>query len=198
MTAERGIHDLSLGDVLPVSQIPETGLEVRLEADETARRAVASLLGVPEVAAFEGRCTLRREGDGVIVAGDVAADLVRTCVVSLEPMTEAIRARFRVLYTTAETVAALDAAPAPSDPDAAGGVAGSPGADMDYDLLPGIGLCPGDIMIEQTAREMAAHPRRNDAMPPKALAPARPGGAFAGLADMLAAGGGDPDEEPKQ
>jgi hypothetical protein len=70
-----------------VAQIPETGLHRDIEADDTARAALASIAGLRGIewarASFD--LTLKRD-DSVHVRGRVSARVGQTCVVSLDQL----------------------------------------------------------------------------------------------------------------
>jgi uncharacterized metal-binding protein YceD (DUF177 family) len=72
---------------VPVAQIPDTGLHRDIEADDAARRAMAEVAGLREVAFARGSFDLRhRSGDQVHITGRVKAKIGQTCVVTLEPL----------------------------------------------------------------------------------------------------------------
>jgi hypothetical protein len=72
---------------LSVTDVPEDGLLVELEADEPTRRAVAKAAGVNEIAWLKARFDLARRGrNGLHVVGTVCALVGQLCVVSLEPI----------------------------------------------------------------------------------------------------------------
>src|SRR5215475_5914526 len=70
-----------------VAQIPDTGLHRDIEADDAARRAMAEVAGLREVAYARASFDLRhRSGDQVQVTGRVKAKIGQSCVVTLEPL----------------------------------------------------------------------------------------------------------------
>jgi hypothetical protein len=70
-----------------VSDIPEAGRRFELSADAGTRAAIAEVAGIGAVlslhASFE---VTRHRTDGLHVVGRVVAEIVQTCVVTLEPM----------------------------------------------------------------------------------------------------------------
>ena len=69
-----------------VEAIHRDGLDMRVEADEAERAALAKLNNLPAIGRLVGVFSLRRGGGGTILArGEVQADVTQTCVVSLEP-----------------------------------------------------------------------------------------------------------------
>ena len=73
-----------------VEDIPKTGLHMALEAPEDTRAEVAVLAGVRAVLQLSAEFDLVRKGAGVHVAGRVAARVGQTCVVTLDPVENAI------------------------------------------------------------------------------------------------------------
>jgi uncharacterized metal-binding protein YceD (DUF177 family) len=68
-----------------VGDIPESGLTVKLQADERTRAEVAAAAGVDAVERLEVAADLvLRAGGGVHVVGIVSATVQQTCVVTLE------------------------------------------------------------------------------------------------------------------
>ena len=73
-----------------VEDIPETGLHLAIDAPENTRTEVAALAGVRDVPQLSAEFDLMRKGAGVHVAGRVAARVGQTCVVTLDPIENAI------------------------------------------------------------------------------------------------------------
>jgi len=70
-----------------VDEIPETGRQVTVIADERLRAALAPIIGVDAVLRLEAAFELMRRGrDGVRVIGTVTGRVGQTCVVTLEPI----------------------------------------------------------------------------------------------------------------
>ena len=70
-----------------VAQIPDSGLHRDIEADPSARQAIAEVAGLREVTDARASFDLRhRSGGQVHVAGRVQAKIGQTCVVSLDPI----------------------------------------------------------------------------------------------------------------
>ncbi len=66
-----------------VEAIHRDGLDMRVEADEAERAALAKLNNLPAIGRLVGVFSLRRGGGGTILArGEVQADVTQTCVVS--------------------------------------------------------------------------------------------------------------------
>jgi uncharacterized metal-binding protein YceD (DUF177 family) len=82
-----------------VADVPEEGRRVALHADDKVRAALARLADVLDVPELDATFDLARHGkDGLRVTGQVEAAVRQTCVVSLEPMTSAIREPIDLLF----------------------------------------------------------------------------------------------------
>jgi hypothetical protein len=69
-----------------VDALPKDGFEETIEASPAERAALAKRYGLPEIGRLTASFVLRPAGrGGVRVAGAVHAELIQTCVVSLEP-----------------------------------------------------------------------------------------------------------------
>ena len=82
-----------------VETIPREGLTRRVEADPAERVALAALNNLPALGRLVATFDLRPGAGGIVeVSGEVAADLTRTCVVTLEPfatrLVEPVNLRF--------------------------------------------------------------------------------------------------------
>ena len=72
---------------MAIAEVPETGREFDLAADEQARDALARALGLRALPRLTARFAVNRSGPGGLhVAGEVSATVGQTCVVSLEPL----------------------------------------------------------------------------------------------------------------
>ncbi|HXW19329.1 MAG TPA: DUF177 domain-containing protein [Roseiarcus sp.] len=82
------IASTPLSRPIRVETIPSDGLTVDIQADEVERAALAKFNDLPAVDRLVATFELRpRPGGAVDVSGEVAADVVQTCVVTLEPFT---------------------------------------------------------------------------------------------------------------
>jgi uncharacterized metal-binding protein YceD (DUF177 family) len=72
--------------LLPVDRIPETGLDERIDADDSERVALAQRFELPEIVKFAAdfHITPWRRGR-IHVQGNVTAELVQRCVITLDP-----------------------------------------------------------------------------------------------------------------
>ncbi|HEX5211008.1 MAG TPA: DUF177 domain-containing protein [Pseudolabrys sp.] len=73
-----------------VDDIPETGLHLAIEAPATARAELAQLAGLRDLPRLSAAFDLTRKGAGVHVRGQVSAQVGQTCVVTLEPIENAM------------------------------------------------------------------------------------------------------------
>ncbi|MDB5554915.1 MAG: hypothetical protein JWL86_4899 [Rhizobium sp.] len=74
-----------------VGQISHNALEIRIEADDGERAALARFWDIVSVEALSAELKLRRwKKDGVKVFGIVHAKVTQACVVTLEPVPEVI------------------------------------------------------------------------------------------------------------
>lgn len=74
-----------------VGQISHNALDVRIEADDRERAALAIFWDIPGVEALSAELKLRRwKKDGVKVFGTVHAQVTQACVVTLDPVPEVI------------------------------------------------------------------------------------------------------------
>lgn len=74
-----------------LSAVQSAGLERSIIAEAAERAAIGEAYDIPEVRALAAEFVVAREPKGVIrVRGRVTADIVQSCVVSLEPVEQAI------------------------------------------------------------------------------------------------------------
>jgi uncharacterized metal-binding protein YceD (DUF177 family) len=88
-----------LSRLVPVHDVPASGKRVIVTADPTERAALAKLLKLPEISRLEARFELKPLGDGgVSVTGELEADVVQTCIVSLEDFPAQVREEIEARY----------------------------------------------------------------------------------------------------
>lgn len=84
---------MPLSRILDVGDLKDTPLEVTIEADADERQAVASEAGLQSIDRLAATLVVRRRpGDLIDVTGEVDALVAETCVVSLEPFEQQLRA----------------------------------------------------------------------------------------------------------
>lgn len=105
--------------LLAVEDVPETGLEVSLRADEAECAAIARSDGLVAVANLEADLEVTKQpGTRFNVSGVLRARVVQTCVVSLDPFETEVRADIDVDFApAAAAVKASRAAGADIDVD---------------------------------------------------------------------------------
>src|SRR6185437_6830415 len=85
--------------VANVARMPQKGLPVVIEADEKQREALAEAHGLRAVKSLRAELMVTAwRRNGVRVAGTVVADIVQTCVVSLEPVENHIEEEVQGLF----------------------------------------------------------------------------------------------------
>jgi uncharacterized protein len=145
MTAERFSHRVS------VRQIPETGRHFKLEADAGERQAVAEALGIVEVEELVAELDLRPIGsDSFAVTGTLAATVVQTDVVTLEPVRQHIEEAIDLTLVPAES-----GSPSRRRTDDS-----EPGDELgDRDVYQGGQIDLGPIVFEHLALGLDPYPR---------------------------------------
>jgi hypothetical protein len=82
-----------------VEEIPDGGLHRAIEAPAEARAGLVRLAGLRDLPLLRAEFDLTRRGAGVHVSGRVQAQVGQTCVVSLEPIENAVDETVDVLFT---------------------------------------------------------------------------------------------------
>ena len=83
---------------MAVEEIPDGGLHRAIEAPAEARAVLTRLAGLRDLPALRAEFDLTRRGAGVHVSGRVQAQVGQTCVVSLEPIENAVDETVDVLF----------------------------------------------------------------------------------------------------
>jgi uncharacterized metal-binding protein YceD (DUF177 family) len=92
-----------LSHTIVAADVPAAGRHVRVEADEEERRALAQALAIPAIEALSAEIELRpARGRSVSVRGRLAARVVQTDVVTLDPVTQAVEEEIDVVLVPAE------------------------------------------------------------------------------------------------
>jgi uncharacterized metal-binding protein YceD (DUF177 family) len=134
---------------IDIDDVSADARQWRLATTESDRAAIAKRLKVEAVTSFSGEASLWREGADVILEGKVSAALERVCVVSLAPVTEQVAEHFRLRFMKKLPETFED------EPE-----------DEDFEQLPPDTIDLADILVQQAALAMSAHPRKPDAEPP--------------------------------
>src|SRR5262245_33133149 len=106
MNKDRTAHGGSPADTIPwrsivsVADVPPTGRQVDLEADEATREAIAGVAGVLAVPRLEASFDLALHGsDSLRVTGRIVGTVEQNCVVTLEPLKGEIDEEVDLLFT---------------------------------------------------------------------------------------------------
>ncbi|MFD1330656.1 YceD family protein [Methylopila musalis] len=90
---------------LVVATVPPEGVDVDIVADAVERAALAALNDAPEIERLEARLHARPFGvAGIEVTGRISAEVVRICVVSLEPFPTEVDETISVRFVPAEAL----------------------------------------------------------------------------------------------
>ncbi|MCU0885382.1 MAG: DUF177 domain-containing protein [Beijerinckiaceae bacterium] len=111
-------RDLPFSHVRRIDELSSTGTAVRLSATEAERKAIARLMGILSVEALDADLLAVREGDRVRVTGHITGRARQACVVSLDPVEEAIDAEVEIVFAPKEEAEALMRKAGLPDPDA--------------------------------------------------------------------------------
>lgn len=143
-----------------LESVPDEGLDLALEAEAAERAAVARRLGLEAVSRLELTGCLRRQGGSNLyrLTGMLRAEVVQTCVVSLEPL----EARLEVALDRGFLVAEPEEGAAP---EAEVEIEG----DDPPDAVPGGVADLGEVAVEELALALDPYPRRPGAELPAAL-----------------------------
>lgn len=98
----RNLHSDSVSPVsfsVNVARLPQKGMPVRIEADQTQRDALSSAHGLEAVSRFVADLLVTNwKRHGVRVSGSVRANITQTCVVTLEPLEATIDEKIEALF----------------------------------------------------------------------------------------------------
>lgn len=150
-------------------------VERKLEANESERRALAERFGLLAVESLTGDVRVSRQTDSplVRVEGELAADVRRTCVVTLAPFTAHVAESFVQLFTLDDT------------PEASGEVFVAVEEDDTPEPVEGDSIDLGEVLAEQLALALDPHPRA-------------PGVEFAGASYGGPGGGADDGDDEEE
>ena len=135
-----------------VSKIGDAGLKQTITARPEELQAIARYLELAGVKALKGEIALERwHGKGVQVTGSLVADVVQTCVVTLDPVDAHIEANFERQFLPPQKLKAA----VKDEPD----VFVDPTADDPPEPL-GHEIDLGEILIEELALNLDPYPRK--------------------------------------
>lgn len=134
---------------------PQGGVAIEVQAEAAEREALARRFGVFEVTRLAGHGRLDRSDDGreIRFRGRIEAEVVQTCVLSLEPVPSSIREAVERRYWIGP------GAPPEQDPDVV-----DPDEE-DLEPLPGRAIDLGEVLAEELALALEPYPRAAGAEP---------------------------------
>ncbi|RAI60133.1 YceD family protein [Roseicella frigidaeris] len=150
---------------LALGRVGPEGRAETLEAGPAERAALARRFGIPGIDSLRVRFDLQPEADGAIRAtGELEAEVVQECVVSLEPVPQRVAERFVLRLLPA----GREPGDGPEDLDE---------IETEHDVAD-----LGEVAAEQLALALDPYPRAPDAVLPAEAGSAE--GAFAALAAL--------------
>ena len=82
-----------------VHEIPASGMDLMLVADEAERDEIAEMLAIPAVSSLQADIRLERaEGQAVRLRGTLKGDVVQTCIVTLDPVDQHVEESLDVMF----------------------------------------------------------------------------------------------------
>ena len=140
-----------------VGHVSHNAIEVRIEADERERTALAGLWNILGVKALSAELKVRRwKKDGVKVIGSVHAEVTQACVVTLDPVDEVIDEEIEEIFvpegSSLARIPANDSGEIIVDPD---------GPDLP-ELFSGDEIDVGAFVAEMVAMALDPYPRKPD------------------------------------
>jgi uncharacterized metal-binding protein YceD (DUF177 family) len=138
--------------LIPVDRIGAQDLEIVVEANARERAALARRMGIPDVQALACRFRVTRDrAERFAATGHLSAEVVQTCVISLEDFSATVDEHFRLRFVPAgEETEAID----PEDP-------------IDEIGYRGGVLDLGEAAAEQLGLALEPYPRRPGATLPE-------------------------------
>lgn len=93
-----GTSTFPLQRIFDVADLTPEGVSFSVEATAEERAALAKFLDLPAIHTLRGTFRLSGDDQQVDVRGEVRADIVQTCIVSLEPFDTSIREEVEVVF----------------------------------------------------------------------------------------------------
>lgn len=136
----------------------DTEIELSFTATQEERCGIAGLLGLDSLEDLSGSAVVRRLGDGETVSlhVNIQADVIQSCVVTLEPVASKLNHTFSRLYRPGNR---LEESPVSEDGEVVVDIDGEDPAE----LLPGEQLDFGVIVVEELALILDPYPRTEGA-----------------------------------
>ena len=158
----RGDASMSWSRLIPMGEIPRTGMTLELAADEPERKAIARELDLVALDRLEARVRIIPWLDGAQLDGQWTADLAQTCGVTLERMDSSLTGDFMVRVVPAGS----PHAPAEDEIDV------DPNADDPPDVLERDAIDVAGYVVEHLALDVDPFPRKPGAefvQPPESV-----------------------------
>lgn len=139
------------------AEVPASGKELRFEADETARKKLAARMGLLELRRLVGVANVKPyRKEGLTLDCHFEADVVHSCVVTLDPVDQHVDETFRQRYLP-ETQLDL---PSSKAPDSQREVAVDIEAEDAPEPLSSGGIDIGEVVAEHLALALDPYPRK--------------------------------------
>lgn len=162
------MREPELSRLVVVERIPASGQTLKIAATPEERAALAKRLDLKAIDRLDGDVRLKRASGGEVrVAGSFSADVVQSCVVTLEPVAQSVEGEFAERFSP-------DAPPEDAEIEAA-----LEGEDAPFPIHGGA-IDVGEVVAQHLSLSLDPYPRA-------------PGVAF----DVYEAGAEAPDEKPE-
>lgn len=138
--------------VLAVGDIPDIGFSFRVDFNDAAKEKLADRLNLISVTEFKGQGEIHVKGRFVTFAGNFTADVVQSCVISLNPVSARLSEDIHLELVSEEEADARDREEAFLNPD-----------EPEYDILQPDRIVPGEILAQTLSMALNPYPRCPDA-----------------------------------
>ena len=139
--------------IVPVDAFQATPFEASFEATAEERAALAERLNLARLNHFDGSFRLGKEGEGAVLSGSWRAEVVQSCVATLEDVPDALADAFEIRFAPLDEIRKMDDAEEVE-------------LDADYDPpdpMPEDAIDAGAYLSEQLALSINPYPRKADA-----------------------------------
>lgn len=136
--------------VVEIASIRPSGLNKKLAANDQERAALAARFDLQSIGSLEAAVHLAVVDDhgSVRIQATITADVVQTCVVTLEPVQAHLQTRFEILFSPVD----VDEADFQVTPD----------HDQDLEPFDGDAIDVGEAVAQQLGLNLDPYPRRPD------------------------------------
>ena len=135
---------------LDLNEIDKDAKSYLIEANSEQQKELVNRFKILELSDLQAKLSVfyDKHQKGVVVSGNLKADLVQQCVVTLGPVPEKIDEEFELLLVSPEQAAALDEEELYADPEA-----------PDYDAIEGNIVPLGEVVAQTLSVMMNPYPR---------------------------------------